>query len=935
MGKKKEILLGFAVLLAMAALGQCPVRDSLWRRLVYLRDSAEINPAEHLKELLGYDARMKNCSYQFDSTHVLLEQRIGVMYHYQAEYLKAEHYIKKAISINTSGQRSSSLNLKHLIRLYFNLSVVCDSLNKRAEMMDAIDSCIAIAIRTKSVDEYSLFPLSKRIEYLLDVGDFQRGLSYIVIGETIIQQQVHGRDSIEYLLKFLAWKVTAMISAKKFNVAEMLLANKIEECRKIGATQYLGTLYGQLAIVFSEKKMYDKAQAYFRQAFDWHQKSGYSLGCLQTLTNLGYYIYFQQSHNSIKAKSTYRKALNYALHGQRGNKEFAIEALNIYANIANVFVRENNYDSAQHYFQLAFDQIKPGANEYHLLHIGLNEFVQNKKIGILIGLLTDKANSYLNQYKHTGQILAIKEAIRIYKITDQLLTRMKAEHSELQSKLVWRKISRKLYEYAIEASYEYNNIADAFYFFEKSRAVLLNDQLIEQRILRGQDLHKVAQLRVKVINAEREANSPHSDPEIQKEKFSSQLELNQLLKSIKASNPQYYQNFLDTSFLTIPEVQTQILKSHQALMEIFTGENAVFTLTITAKHVRLARIDKLAFDSTTYLFNSYIANSSLLNREFDRFLNISHQLYLLLFQNNPLPPGRIIISPDKNFFPIEALVYTVKPLRYMLNDYAVSYTYSARFLMNQFENHSTQRSQGLLGMAPIKYPKARGLASLSGSDQSLKRIAKNFKGADIFLEKDASKGNFMQHFARYKVLQLYTHASDSSSTGEPVIYLADSALYLSDLISDTWPITSLVVLSACESGLGRLYEGEGVFSFSRGFAAMGIPASLTNLWDVESESTYRLTELFYKYLASGMPYDVALQKAKLEFFHVSSGEQKLPTFWAASILAGRTDDPLIVVISRGNFYMYSLIVAVLLLGGSIWYLRKRNLRGKIVTINGI
>ena len=123
----------------------------------------------------------------------------------------------------------------------------------------------------------------------------------------------------------------------------------------------------------------------------------------------------------------------------------------------------------------------------------------------------------------------------------------------------------------------------------------------------------------------------------------------------------------------------------------------------------------------------------------------------------------------------------------------------------------------------------------------------------------------MHQFSQYRIIQLYTHASDSSINNEPVIYFADSALYLSDLISEHKSHTQLIVLSACETGIGKIYQGEGVFSFNRGFAALGIPAAITNLWSVDNTSTYLLTELFYKWLAKGLPTDVELQKAKLDF----------------------------------------------------------------------
>ena len=69
---------------------------------------------------------------------------------------------------------------------------------------------------------------------------------------------------------------------------------------------------------------------------------------------------------------------------------------------------------------------------------------------------------------------------------------------------------------------------------------------------------------------------------------------------------------------------------------------------------------------------------------------------------------------------------------------------------------------------------------------------------------------------------------------------------------------------------------------------MGIPSSIINLWSVDNQSTYQITELFYKYLSGGIPVDVALQKAKLEFIQTSSAN-RLPFYWAAAIVAGKTD----------------------------------------------
>jgi len=354
----------------------------------------------------------------------------------------------------------------------------------------------------------------------------------------------------------------------------------------------------------------------------------------------------------------------------------------------------------------------------------------------------------------------------------------------------------------------------------------------------------------------------------------------------------YYQSFMDSAVIALQEVRQNILGDHhQAMVELFNGDSAVYVLVITAKSINLKKIDKASFKNLSDSFISYISNFDLLNRNYDVFIDVSSQLYQLIFGDISLPPGRIIISPDGQYFPFESLVTSKgnQPLVYFLHDYAVSYTYSARFLINDFVPGSVARGKNFIGIAPVNYPSAFSLAALPGSDRSLYKIAAYFDNARNEVASKASRNNFMRQFSQYRIIQLYTHASDSSSNNEPVIYFADSALYLSDLISEYKPLTRLIVLSACETGTGKDYQGEGVFSFNRGFAALGIPAAITNLWSVDNESTYRLTELFYKWLAKGFPTDIALQKAKLEFLQTASKEKSMPCYWAGPVLVGKTD----------------------------------------------
>ena len=133
---------------------------------------------------------------------------------------------------------------------------------------------------------------------------------------------------------------------------------------------------------------------------------------------------------------------------------------------------------------------------------------------------------------------------------------------------------------------------------------------------------------------------------------------------------------------------------------------------------------------------------------------------------------------------------------------------------------------------------------------------------------------------------LYTHAQADSTDAEPLIYFADSTLKASELSTTGLLPTQLVVLSACQTGVGQATRGEGVFSLARSLAGAGVPATVTTLWRVEDGATYQLTELFFEKLKAGMPKDEALREAKLDFLKTATGTDQLPAHWAGMVLVG-------------------------------------------------
>jgi tetratricopeptide (TPR) repeat protein len=184
--------------------------------------------------------------------------------------------------------------------------------------------------------------------------------------------------------------------------------------------------------------------------------------CKQTTKEIGN-LYFRSLGGRENALVFFKKALTYINTDESKNLKDASESLDIFANIANIYSRKDLYNSAHYYFQLAFDQIRPGINETGILNSSSEEIKKVKKIHYLTALIIDKGDAYRKQFEGTKESGALGEAIRIYKVADQFLNKIKAEQTDVQSKLFWRSDSRHLYENAIEACY-FKNLADGFIF---------------------------------------------------------------------------------------------------------------------------------------------------------------------------------------------------------------------------------------------------------------------------------------------------------------------------------------------------------------------------------------------------------------------------------------------------------------------------------------
>ena len=99
--------------------------------------------------------------------------------------------------------------------------------------------------------------------------------------------------------------------------------------------------------------------------------------------------------------------------------------------------------------------------------------------------------------------------------------------------------------------------------------------------------------------------------------------------------------------------------------------------------------------------------------------------------------------------------------------------------------------------------------------------------------------------------------------------------------------TELVVLSACETGVGKIEDGEGVAGINKAFMKAGAKYVVMSLWSVPEKSTGVLMKRFYENLQKGQSYSKALREAKIWMIENKNSH---PFYWAGFVGSGRDNE---------------------------------------------
>tara|TARA_Y100001970_G_scaffold83400_1_gene105492 strand:- start:157 stop:3627 length:3471 start_codon:yes stop_codon:yes gene_type:complete len=113
----------------------------------------------------------------------------------------------------------------------------------------------------------------------------------------------------------------------------------------------------------------------------------------------------------------------------------------------------------------------------------------------------------------------------------------------------------------------------------------------------------------------------------------------------------------------------------------------------------------------------------------------------------------------------------------------------------------------------------------------------------------------------------------------------DGVLTAMEVLSLDLAGTELVVLSACETGLGEIHEGEGVYGLRRSFQEAGVKNVINSFWEVSDAGTQLLMTKFYDKFLTGMPARKAMREARLEM--LDDVQWSAPFYWSAFVMVGR------------------------------------------------
>lgn len=644
--------------------------------------------------------------------------------------------------------------------------------------------------------------------------------------------------------------------------------------------------------------------------------------------------------------------------------------------LGKIYLQEKKYNLALQSFQAALalnvknSNLSENINESPTIH-------QVYRIDYLIESLENKANAL----KAINTQKSIEQAYQHNTLAIQWIEKMRQEMAFEESKIELNKSTNRIYKSSIALAAQLYKITDnkkyleeAFKIAEKQKATILLESLINKKekntlgvpqilLNRERDLkHDIAYYQQQLLDTEIDS----ATASLYQGYFNNN---NLALAGLKDTLSTFYQGYFNleyqTSIATIPNIQKDLLKGNQALIQFTEIDSSLYVFAIEPDNSQLFILPygKKQQATLKQLEKHLSSREYILNHPetvLEEFAALSQQTYTTLFEPvlkelTTTPESFIIVADGAlNFLPFEVLLDSKVAenennfiqMPYLMKKYQFHYGYSGTMLLQNKKNYQTIKTNNrLLAFAP-RYESinnesiaSRGdlsklrdnMLSLEGTAKEIKAIAPYFKGLFDFSE-TATEKKFKNTAADYGILHLAMHgkADLNDSDLAHLIFsnveedsIEDGKLHHFE-IANLDLNAQLAVLSACETGVGKDVVGEGVMSLGRSFMYAGVPTVVMSLWKLDDVAASDLMPKFYKNLADGMNKDQALHQAKLTYLENATLATAHPFFWSGIISIGDSQP-----IKNSSNYSLWLILGVLGIGlvivGIYFYSKKSKL----------
>ena len=792
-----------------------------------------------------------------------LSDNIAKIYMTMFDYNSALKYYNQGIQYAGDNKRAHILNLIGLADVYTNLSNYSKAIDYYNEAKDLAGQINELSLKAEvnkglGVLNYNLDNFDNALHYFNSFEEFTQKSGYIYLEADayhkmgICLMQVDSlKKSSEYLLK-------AVISAQK-----------------TGDNYLAAICLTDLAMLNIKMNNLIGASEYIRKA--------------KTLASIGKFYYLNArieliegdiSGNFANARSHYESALSIA--DKINDPDMKIE---VYLSLAKIFDKNNLSEAARSYYTSAINLVDD---------ISRPLFKSNE---VQISYISTKQDVYSS---YAEFLLKQKDYISAFNLIDKSRSRnlmQNLTNLKLQSLIKDESTLNRLYEY---------------------------NWMIHSGIYSKNQVDSIA------------------------------IQFNIFKKDLVAVNAQLSDYLYNRSTITIADIQNKLHVGENILSIYSTVDNTYLFLInknglkTFSTGVSKNQVSKLLASISPYYGRESNSSISFYNQDLFSFNSAgSYELYSKLLKEalNDIPKQeKIIIIPSIELIvlPFDFLVagfdketssYSYADKHFLIYDYDFSYSTSASAFIAESVNHLSNSNKSLIVGDPAidghlnGFAERRGLLDdrpglqrsfallpLKYSKEEVSEIGSIINADKILTERDATESNFKRNAEFRSIIHLSTHSFLYNK--QPVIFFSNVSDSENDGILEASEIvqlklnSDLVVLSSCNSGLGRIDESEGIIGMSKAFFEAGAKSIIVSLWEVNDKYTSRLMTLFYKKLSNGLDKSEALRQAKIEFIKEYSPN---PYYWGAFVLSGDISQ---IRLSHSNniyFLIIGLVVLVLLI----------------------